>query len=61
MAKNNRFADLGLSETKDPQSDERTGGIHSIGEVLEELLAQYQARFPGLRIVVMETPATAAV
>jgi hypothetical protein len=30
-----------------------------IGEILEELLAQYQARFPGLRIAFVETPATA--
>jgi hypothetical protein len=26
-----------------------------LGEILEELLAQYEARFPGIHITVMET------
>ncbi len=30
-----------------------------IGEILEELLAQYERRFPDVRIAVVETPATA--
>jgi hypothetical protein len=30
-----------------------------IGEILAELLNQYQARFPEVRITVVETPATA--
>ena len=30
-----------------------------IGEILAELLNQYQARFPEVRIAVVETPATA--
>jgi hypothetical protein len=30
-----------------------------IGEILSELLAQYQARFPEVRIAVVETPSVA--
>ena len=30
-----------------------------VGEILEELLAQYEARFPGIHISVVETAATA--
>jgi hypothetical protein len=30
-----------------------------IGEILEELLTQYEARFPGIRVAIVETPATA--
>jgi hypothetical protein len=60
MAKN-RLADFGLSDTSVPHRDEQVREVHSIGEVLEELFTQYQARFPGLKIVVLETPATAAV
>ncbi|MCC6124653.1 MAG: hypothetical protein IT426_06810 [Pirellulales bacterium] len=37
----------------------RSADARPIGEILEELLAQYQARFPGIRIAVVETPATA--
>jgi hypothetical protein len=33
---------------------------HHIGEVLSELLAQYQARFPELRVTVVETSVAAA-
>jgi hypothetical protein len=32
---------------------------HPIGEILEELLAQYQARFPGIQVAVVETPVNA--
>jgi uncharacterized protein len=32
---------------------------HPIGEILEELLAQYQARFPGIQIAIAETPVNA--
>ena len=32
----------------------------AIGEILDELLAQYEARFPGVHIAVVETTATAA-
>ena len=34
-------------------------GPQAIGEILAELLAQYQARFPEIRIAVVETPAVA--
>jgi hypothetical protein len=36
-----------------------TNDAHPIGEILKELLAQYEARFPGIRIAIVETPATA--
>ena len=39
--------------------DERDGEPQPVGEILEELLAQYEARFPNTRIVVVETAATA--
>jgi hypothetical protein len=44
-----------MSETQ----NRRSGDAHPIGEILEELLAQYQARFPGIRIAVVETPVNA--
>jgi hypothetical protein len=34
-------------------------GPQTIGQILAELLAQYQVRFPEVRITVVETPATA--
>ena len=37
----------------------RSADVHPIGEILEELLAQYQARFPGIRIAVVETAVNA--
>ena len=40
-------------------SHERNDEPHPIGEVVEELLAEYERRFPGVRIAVVETPATA--
>jgi hypothetical protein len=39
---------------------ERDGEPRPIGEILQELLAQYEAKFPGINIVVVETAATAA-
>jgi hypothetical protein len=30
-----------------------------LGEILEELLAQYERRFPGIHVTVVETTATA--
>ena len=39
--------------------DERDGEPQPVGEILEELLAKYEARFPGIHITVMETAATA--
>ncbi len=38
---------------------ERQAEPQRIGDILEELLAQYERRFPGVRITVVETPATA--
>lgn len=38
-------------------STDRGGEPLAIGEVLAELLAQYQARFPEVQITVVETPA----
>ena len=39
--------------------DERDDEPQPVGEILEELLAQYEARFPGIHITVVETAATA--
>jgi hypothetical protein len=39
---------------------ERGGEPQAIGEILQELLAQYEARFPDINVVVVETAATAA-
>jgi hypothetical protein len=39
--------------------DERDDEPQPVGEILEELLSQYEARFPGIHIAVMETAATA--
>jgi hypothetical protein len=41
-----------------PRAEENRGP-QAIGAVLAELLAQYQARFPEVRIVVVETPVAA--
>ena len=52
----NRFSDNGdTTERRDGRDDEP----QPVGEVLEELLAQYERRFPGVRITVVETAATA--
>jgi hypothetical protein len=37
--------------------DRRRGELHRIGEILAELLAQYQPHFPAAPIVVVQTPA----
>ena len=39
--------------------EQRNQEPQPIGKILEELLAQYERRFPGVRIAVVETPATA--
>jgi hypothetical protein len=41
------------------KQDRRSQDARPISEILEELLSQYQARFPGIRIAVVETPANA--
>jgi hypothetical protein len=54
---NNRIADL---LDAPPQGEEqRPQEPQPIGEILKELLAQYERRFPGVRIAVVETPVTA--
>ena len=40
--------------------NDRDRGPRPIGEVLAELLAHYEQRFPGVRIAVVQTPAEAA-
>ena len=50
----NRITRLGNDER------ERNDEPQPIGEILQELLAQYEARFPGIDVVVVETAATAA-
>jgi len=54
-AMNNRISQL---EKPAKESDDRTGP-QPIGAILDELLAQYQARFPDVRITVVQTPAVA--
>ena len=39
--------------------DQRNQEPQPIGEILEELLAQYERRFPGVGIAVVESPANA--
>jgi hypothetical protein len=39
---------------------ERGGEPQPIGEILQELLAQYEARFPEINVVVVDAAATAA-
>ncbi len=39
--------------------EESREGPRSIGEILEELLLQYERQFPGVRIAVDETPVNA--
>jgi hypothetical protein len=46
--------------TLDGDERQREGEPQPLGEILQELLAQYEARFPGINIVVVETAATAA-
>ncbi len=41
------------------QRDQHSDGPQPIGEILAELLAQYQIRFPEAKIAVVETSATA--
>ncbi len=40
-------------------NDERDREPQPLGEILEELLAQYETKFPGLYITIVETAATA--
>jgi hypothetical protein len=47
-----------ISQIENQPREDRQGP-QPIGTVLNELFAQYQARFPEIRIVVVETPAVA--
>ena len=47
----NRIRDIAESQ------DKREVGVQPIGEILEELLAQYARRFPDIHIAVVETSA----
>ncbi len=49
----------GLAEVDWSAKTGAVPGPQPIGAVLAELLAQYQARFPEVRIAVVETPAVA--
>lgn len=51
----NRITDF--SERQDSRHDEP----QPVGEILEELLAQYERRFPDIHITVVETPATCLI
>jgi DNA-binding transcriptional LysR family regulator len=45
----------------EPDRRERQGdGPQPIGEILAELLAQYQRRFPEVNLILVETPAAVA-
>ena len=41
------------------RNEERGGRVRLLGEVLSELIQQYQARFPDLKVTVVEPAATA--
>lgn len=43
-----------------PEERGRHDGPQPIGEILAELLAQYEVRFPAVKIAVVETPVAAA-
>lgn len=42
-------------EEETPQQADRDRQVWALGEVLEELLAQYEVRYPDLKLVVGET------
>jgi len=43
----------------DERFDEGAGEPQALGDILAELLAQYQARFPAVNVAVVEVPAAA--
>jgi hypothetical protein len=53
----NRLTDL-LNDLSEKQN-RRLEDARPIGEILKELLAQYQARYPGIRLAIVETPRNA--
>ena len=46
-------------ESRGKEQEDHRGEPQPIGTILAELLAQYQVRFPEVRITVVETPAVA--
>jgi hypothetical protein len=49
-----------ISQFRNEDSEQRDRGEpQPIGTILAELLAQYQARFPEIRIAIVQTPAVA--
>jgi hypothetical protein len=49
-----------ISEKMDGLTEcRRVEDAKSIGEILEELLARYEAKFPNLHVAFVETPANA--
>jgi hypothetical protein len=52
----NRISEL---ENEERQREDRRREPQPIGAILAELLAQYQTRFPEVRIAIVETPAAA--
>jgi hypothetical protein len=47
---------MGLEELTERETP-GGGEVHSIGEVLAELLASYEARFPQAKVTLVRTPA----
>ncbi len=47
-------------EQETPQEVERGRQVWALGEVLAELLAAYQARYPELNVILVETEPAAA-
>ncbi len=46
-------------ENEDREREDRCRQPQPIGAILAELFAQYQTRFPEVRITIVETPAVA--
>jgi len=47
-----------ISDTTERQ-DRLDDAAHPIGEILEELLAQYERRYPDIHIAIVQTASTA--
>ena len=54
----NRISQL-ENEDRQREREDRRREPQPIGAILAELLAQYQTRFPEVRVAVVETPAAA--
>ncbi len=50
---------ISQGENEDRQGEDRGREPQPIAAILAELLAQYQTRFPEVRIAVVQTPAAA--